>query len=77
MRDNFLQHLIQYDNHPRPNIQRYLTFGMAAIYFPRDRIVQIALNRISLNLVDFWLNGEVDILSGLKARRFPSINQTD
>ncbi|NEQ34921.1 MAG: hypothetical protein F6K40_00790 [Okeania sp. SIO3I5] len=58
MRDNFLQHLIQYDSHPRPNIQRYLTFGMAAIYFPRDRIVQIALNRISLNLVDFWLNGE-------------------
>ena len=58
MRDNFLQDLIQYDNHPRPNIQRYLTFGMSAIYFPRDRIVQIALNRISLNLVDFWLNGE-------------------
>ena len=58
MRDNFLQHLIQYDNHPRPNIQRYLTFGMAAIYFPRDRIVQIALNLISLNLINFWLNGE-------------------
>lgn len=58
MRDNFLQHLIQPDNHPRPNIQRYLTFGLAAIYFPRNIIVQIALTQISLKLVTFWLNGE-------------------
>jgi len=57
MRDNFLQHLIQWDNHPRPNVQRYLTFGLAAIYFPRDIIVQIALTRISLKLVTFWANG--------------------
>ena len=58
MRDNFLPHLIDCDDHPRQNVQRYLTFGLAAIYFPRDRIVQIALNRISLNLLEFWLNGE-------------------
>ncbi|PSB01241.1 tubulin-like doman-containing protein [Merismopedia glauca] len=58
MRDNFLQHLIQWDNHPRPNVQRYLTFGLAATYFPRDVIVQIALTRISLDLVTFWLNGQ-------------------
>jgi hypothetical protein len=58
MRDNFLQHLIQWDNHPRPNVQRYLTFGLAATYFPRDVIVQIALTRISLDLVEFWLNGQ-------------------
>ncbi|RCJ14900.1 hypothetical protein A6S26_09580 [Nostoc sp. ATCC 43529] len=57
-RDNFLQHMIQWDKHPRPNTQRYLTFGLAAIYFPRDTIVQIALNRISLELVKFWLNGK-------------------
>lgn len=57
-RDNFLQHMIQWDKHPRPNGQRYLTFGLAAIYFPRDTIVQIALNRVSLELVTFWLNGE-------------------
>ncbi|MBO3462090.1 hypothetical protein G7B40_040890 [Aetokthonos hydrillicola Thurmond2011] len=57
-RDNFLQHLIQYDKHPRPNSQRYLTFGLAAIYFPRDTIVQIALRRVSLELVKFWLNGK-------------------
>ncbi|MBD2778738.1 tubulin-like doman-containing protein [Iningainema tapete] len=57
-RDNFLQHMIQWDKHPRPNVQRYLTFGLAAIYFPRDTIVQIALNRVSLELVTFWLNGE-------------------
>lgn len=58
MRDNFLQHLIQWDGHPRPNIQRYLTFGLAAIYFPRNIIVQIALTQISLKLATFWLNGE-------------------
>ncbi|OCQ91417.1 hypothetical protein BCD67_23685 [Oscillatoriales cyanobacterium USR001] len=58
MRDNFLQHLIQWDSHPRPNIQRYLTFGLAAIYFPRDIIVDIALTRISIKLVIFWLNGK-------------------
>jgi uncharacterized protein (DUF2267 family) len=58
MRDNFLQHLIQWDNHPRPNVQRYLTFGLAATYFPRDVIVQIALTRISLDLVTFWSNGQ-------------------
>lgn len=58
MRDNFLQHMIQWDNHPRPNVQRYLTFGLAATYFPRDVIVQIALTKISLDLVAFWLNGQ-------------------
>lgn len=58
MRDNFLNHLIEQDSHRRPNIQRYLTFGLAAIYFPRDRITRMALNRISLQLVQFWLEGE-------------------
>lgn len=58
MRDNLLTHLIQADNHPRPNPQGYLTFGLAAIYFPREIIVKIALNRISLKLLNFWLNGE-------------------
>jgi hypothetical protein len=57
-RDNFLQHLIQSDKHPRPNSQRYLTFGLAAIYFPRDVVIQIALNQVSLELVKFWLNGK-------------------
>lgn len=57
-RDNFLQHLIQWDKHPRPNGQRYLTFGLAAIYFPRDIIIQIALTWINLDLTKFWLNGK-------------------
>jgi hypothetical protein len=57
-RDNFLQPMIQSDKHPRPNVQRYLTFGLAAIYFPRDTIVQVALNHVSLALVKFWLYGE-------------------
>ncbi|QLE58311.1 tubulin-like doman-containing protein [Nostoc sp. TCL26-01] len=57
-RDNFLQHMIQWDKHPRPNGQRYLTFGLAAIYFPRDTIVQIALTQVSLALVKFWLSSK-------------------
>ncbi|MDJ0744948.1 MAG: tubulin-like doman-containing protein [Xenococcaceae cyanobacterium MO_167.B27] len=57
-RDNFLQHLIQTDEHPRPNVQRYLTFGFAEIYFPRDIAVAISLNRIKMKLVRFWLQGE-------------------
>lgn len=52
-----MQHLIARDNHPRPNIQNYLTFGLAQIYFPRDKVVQIALNRISLKLLKFWIEG--------------------
>ena len=57
-RDNFLQHIIQSDKHPRPNNQRYLTFGLSAIYFPRDTIIQIALTKVSSELVKFWLNGK-------------------
>ncbi|BAU63457.1 hypothetical protein STA3757_08210 [Stanieria sp. NIES-3757] len=57
-RDNFLQHLIQTDEHPRPNVQRYLTFGLAEIYFPRDIAVQVSLNRIKIKLVNFWLEGK-------------------
>ena len=57
-RDNFLQHMIQTDEHPRPNVQRYLTFGLAEIYFPRDVAVQVSLNRIKIKLVDFWRQGE-------------------
>jgi len=58
MRDNFAQHLIQEDDHLRPNAQNYLTFGLAAIYFPRDRISQITVTRISHKLANFWLQGE-------------------
>ena len=57
-RDNYLRPMIPTDLHPRPNSQRYLTFGLAEIYFPRDIAVQISLNRIKIKLVDFWLHGE-------------------
>ena len=57
-RDNYLKHTIKTDEHPRPNPQRYLTFGLAEIYFPRDIAVQVSLNRIKIKLVDFWLQGE-------------------
>jgi len=58
MRDNFIPHMILEDNHPRPNSQYYITFGLAAIYFPRDRISQITVARINSKLVNFWLQGE-------------------
>ena len=58
IRDDFLLPLIQLDEHPRPNVQRYLTFGLAEIYFPRDIAVQVSLNRIKLKLVKYWLQGE-------------------
>ena len=57
-RDNYLIPMIPTDLHPRPNTQRYLTFGLSEIYFPRDIAVQISLNRIKIKLVDFWLQGE-------------------
>jgi ElaB/YqjD/DUF883 family membrane-anchored ribosome-binding protein len=57
-RDNFLQHMISLDEHPRPNVQRYLTFGLAQIYFPRDITVQVSFNRIKIKLIKFWMNGE-------------------
>ncbi|MGB5636696.1 MAG: tubulin-like doman-containing protein [Waterburya sp.] len=57
-RDNYLISMTRLDEHPRPNVQRYLTFGLAEIYFPRDIAVQVSLNRIKLKLVKYWLQGE-------------------
>ena len=57
-RDNYLEHFIVLDKHPRPNVQRYLSFGLAKIYFPRDIAVQVSLNKIKLKLVKYWLQGE-------------------
>ncbi len=58
MRDNFNPHMLQEDEHPRPNHQGYLTFGLAAIYFPRDSIANIATTRVKSELVSFWLQGK-------------------
>jgi hypothetical protein len=57
-KNNFLERLAKNDEHPRPNVQRYLTFGLAKVYFPRDLTVQVSLNQIKLKLLSFWLNGE-------------------
>lgn len=47
------------DEHPsRNNQQTYLTFGLAKIFFPQDLTVQVALTRVKLKLVSFWLVGE-------------------
>ena len=56
--DNFNNHLTRMDEHPRRNVQRYLTFGLAKIYFPDDLTVQVALNRVKQQFIDFWLNGQ-------------------
>jgi hypothetical protein len=57
-KNNFLEKLARMDEHPRRNVQRYLTFGLAKLYFPNERTVQVAFNRIKQNLVSFWLKGE-------------------
>jgi hypothetical protein len=57
-RDNFTDLLQIKDQHPRPNIQSFMTFGLAKIYFPRERIINICLNIIKENIVKFWINGE-------------------
>jgi hypothetical protein len=56
-KDNFKAKLTDLDNHPRRNVQRYLTFGLAKIYSPQDRIAQMALTQVSRRLVNFWLKG--------------------
>ena len=58
MRDNFNPHMLQEDEHPRPNHQGYLTFGLAAIYFPRDSIADISTTRVKSELLSFWLQGK-------------------
>ena len=56
-KDNFKDKLTRLDNHPRRNVQRYLTFGLAKVYVPQDRIIQIALNKIRQRLISFWVRG--------------------
>ena len=56
-RDNYKDPMIRKDNHPFQMCQGYISFGLARIYFTRDRIVQIGLNRFSLKLIKFWLEG--------------------
>ncbi|MBW4576784.1 MAG: tubulin-like doman-containing protein [Aphanothece sp. CMT-3BRIN-NPC111] len=58
IRDNFAQQMLQEDDRFNPTRHGYLTFGLAAIYFPRDRISQITLTQISAKLIAFWLQGE-------------------
>ncbi len=56
-KDNFRDKLTRLDSHPRRNVQRYLTFGLAKIYSPQERIVQMSLTNVSRRLVNFWLRG--------------------
>ncbi|MBL1209097.1 tubulin-like doman-containing protein [Geminocystis sp. GBBB08] len=57
-RDNVKKYFSVYDEHPRPNAQRYLTFGLSKIYFPRDLTIAICLNKVQIKLLNFWLYGE-------------------
>ena len=56
-KDNVNKYLIKKDLHPQQNCQNYMTFGLAAIYFPHDRIHQITLAKIAQDLLSYWLNG--------------------
>lgn len=56
-KNNFLERLTRTDEHPRRNVQNYLTFGLAKLYFPQDLTVQVALNQVKQKLLDFWLTG--------------------
>ncbi|WP_373480656.1 tubulin-like doman-containing protein [Geminocystis sp.] len=57
-RDNVKKYFSVYDEHPRPNAQRYMTFGLSKIYFPRDLTIAICLNKLKIKLINFWLYGE-------------------
>lgn len=43
--------------HPFAMSQYFMTFGLSAIYFNRDRLLQIALNQVTVKLLGFWLTG--------------------
>lgn len=58
IRDNHKLPMTFLDRHPRNNVQRYITFGLAKIYFPRDLTIAICLNKLKLKLLTFWLYGE-------------------
>lgn len=61
-RDNSRSAMELYDRHPRPNVQRYITFGLAKIYFPRDLIIANCLNKLRQNIISFWLRGEAKVV---------------
>jgi hypothetical protein len=46
--------MLKTDLHPFKMPQYYLTFGLSAIYFTRDRLFQIALLRLCSDLLNFW-----------------------
>ncbi|AFZ47453.1 hypothetical protein Cyast_1490 [Cyanobacterium stanieri PCC 7202] len=62
IRDNNRQAMELCDRHSRPNVQRYITFGLAKIYFPRDLIIANCLNKLRQNVISFWLRGEEKVI---------------
>ncbi|WP_272943064.1 tubulin-like doman-containing protein [Geminocystis herdmanii] len=57
-RKNFDLPITLFDEHPRSNVQNYLTFGLSKIYFPRDLTIAICLNKVKMKLINFWLYGD-------------------
>jgi hypothetical protein len=57
LRDNFSDYMQQLDTHPRTNCQQYMAFGLASLYFPKERIISIAQFEVGCKLTEFWLNG--------------------
>lgn len=55
--DNVKDKLAEEDHHPCGSCQQYLTFGLASIYYPHNRIYNIALKTLIRQLLDFWRLG--------------------
>lgn len=55
--DNVKAQLAEEDQHPCGSCQQYLTFGLASIYYPHNRIYNIALKTLIRELLEFWRLG--------------------
>ncbi|QHV01510.1 hypothetical protein BWK47_16150 [Synechocystis sp. CACIAM 05] len=56
-RNNIEPRMREVDLHPFMMSQYYMTFGLSSIYFSRDRLLDITLNRLQVKLLNFWLMG--------------------
>jgi len=56
-RVNINPRMLEKDLHPFRMSQYYMTFGLSAICFSRDRLLSITYNRLTIKLLEFWLEG--------------------
>ena len=56
-RVNISPRMLEKDLHPFRMSQYYMTFGLSSICFSRDRLLGITYNRLTIKLLEFWLEG--------------------